>query len=296
MNIDSKQTIAGVPILKIRAFLRQHHQWGWYAATVESSFPGSGQAILNALIDEGYVEPSDRPDLYNTTPKGGALVKASAAKPVSRKTAERCLKEFLARVEEVRRSPEFVWKVKRVILFGSYLTTDRMLDAIDPRYAKTAHRARGQRKVVQTLKKLPEPRVRLVLYQVDGLERSLAEWATVSGIPKTTLFHRVVTSGMTMDEALALGRGTRGKRLPQISPCAGFDSTDCRTGAADRVETMDGLDALDTPAAQTAVSNPPVSLVNLVPRDGIEPPTRGFSIPYSRRTFRGEKPRMLLAA
>lgn len=125
MNIDSKQTIAGVPILKIRAFLRQHHQWGMHADDVESSFPGSGQPILNALISEGYVEPSDRPDTYKTTPKGGAFVNASAARPISRKTAERCLKEFLARVEEVRRSPEFLWKVKRVILFGSYLTTNK---------------------------------------------------------------------------------------------------------------------------------------------------------------------------
>jgi integrase len=31
---------------------------------------------------------------------------------------------------------------------------------------------------------------------------------------------------------------------------------------------------------------------NVVPRDGIEPPTRGFSIPSSRRTSRGERPKL----
>lgn len=56
-----------------------------------------------------------------------------------------------------------------------------------------------------------------MLYEVDGVERSLLEWARVSGVPKTTLFHRVVTSGMTMTEVLKWGRGTGGKRLPQMS-------------------------------------------------------------------------------
>jgi hypothetical protein len=134
---------------------------------------------------------------------------------------------------------------------------DRMMDAIDPRYARTAHRARGTRKIVETIKKLPEPRAKLVLYQVDGIERCLVEWARVSGIAKTTLFHRVVTSGMPMAEALSLGRGTRGKRLPLTSPCAVSDSLDCRTGAADGMETVDGLDALDTPEGRPVVSNPP---------------------------------------
>ncbi len=181
--------------------------------------------------------------------------------------------------------------------------TDRMLDAIDPRYAKAAHKARGKRKVVETLKKVPEPRTPRVLYAVAGVERSLVEWAEVSGLSKTTLFHRVVTSGMPMEDALALGKGTRGKPLPVATtvgkpaprrsrtpaPSAGrprartagaapFDSTDCRTGAADASETLDASDDLDAPRVPCSDRNQLEMPCFSVPRDGIEPPTRGFSI------------------
>jgi integrase len=181
--------------------------------------------------------------------------------------------------------------------------TDRMLDAIDPRYAKAAHKARGKRKVVETLKKVPEPRSPRVLYVVAGVERSLVEWAEVSGLSKTTLFHRVVTSGMAMADALALGKGTRGKplqvprtagkppsrgsRTAAASPgtaaaaAAGFDSSDCRTGAANASERRDASDDLDAPRVQRVEQNHREIPRFSVPRDGIEPPTRGFSIPCS---------------
>jgi hypothetical protein len=87
--------------------------------------------------------------------------------------------------------------------------TDRMLDAIDPRYAKEAHRARGAKKSVETIKKLPAPRTSRVIYEVGGVERTLVEWADSSGISKTTLFHRVVTSGMPMAEPSPSGKEPR---------------------------------------------------------------------------------------
>ena len=104
--------------------------------------------------------------------------------------------------------------------------TDRMLDAIDPRYAKKAHRARGAKKIVETIKKLPAPRTSRVTYEVGGVERTLVEWADSSGISKTTLFHRVVTSGMPMADALAVGKGTKGKRLPGTATAAPVPQTE----------------------------------------------------------------------
>ena len=191
--------------------------------------------------------------------------------------------------------------------------TDRMLDAIDPRYAKKAHRARGAKKIVETIKKLPAPRTSRVIYEVAGVERTLVEWADSSGISKTTLFHRVVTSGMPMADALAVGKGTKGKRLPGTAnaapvpqakasgapkpgararrialsaapvdrACASFDSDapgDCRTGAADRVDSLDALDTFQVPSVRRSRSNPLETAVFSVPRDRIELPTRGFSI------------------
>jgi hypothetical protein len=89
---------------------------------------------------------------------------------------------------------------------------DRMIDALDPRYARRAINARGKKKMVKTIRALPEPKQQ-VLYDVNGTKRTLADWAVASGVPKTTLFHRVLKVGMSMAEALALGRGTRGRRL-----------------------------------------------------------------------------------
>jgi integrase len=190
--------------------------------------------------------------------------------------------------------------------------TDRMLDAIDPRYAKKAHRARGAKKIVETIKKLPAPRTSRVLYEVGGVERTLVQWAETSGISKTTLFHRVITSGMTMADALSLAKGTKGKRLPGAATaapvpqpkkitapkakartarvartaagidhaCASFDSEadgDCRTGAADRVDSLDALDTFQVPSVRRSRSNPLRRAVISVPRDRIELPTRGFS-------------------
>ena len=188
--------------------------------------------------------------------------------------------------------------------------TDRMLDAIDPGDVKKAHRARGAKKIVETIKKLPAPRTSRVLYEVGGVERTLVQWAETSGIAKTTLFHRVITSGTTMADAPSLAKGTKGKRLlgsaaaaPVPEPkkiaapkaqararrvawtaaaidhaCASFDSDadrDCRTGAADRV---DALDTFQVPSVRRSRSNPLETAVISVPRDRIELPTRGFSI------------------
>jgi integrase len=172
---------------------------------------------------------------------------------------------------------------------------DRILDAIDPRYAKKAHKARGARKLVDTIKKLPEPKSGRVLYEVAGVRRTLGGWATITGIAKTTLHHRVVTSGMPLADALALGRGTKGRPLmtasaartpgsatSQIAPlrpssCPAYEPH-CRTGAADGMEKMDGLDQLEPVRVPSAVRNLRERPQNSVPRDGIEPPTRGFSI------------------
>ncbi len=185
---------------------------------------------------------------------------------------------------------------------------NRMIDSLDPRYARRALKARGKKKLVKTITKLPEPKVR-TLFDVDGIERTLAEWAIVSSIPKTTLFHRVVKVGMSMADALALGRGRRGRRLAGANAKTGqtkapvttptnqpeaFDtcdqerpkksliveapSDDCRTGAADRMEKVNVTDA--DSAHPTSPSREKLAEI-LVRRDGIEPPTRGFSIPCS---------------
>jgi integrase len=82
---------------------------------------------------------------------------------------------------------------------------DRVLDAIDPRYAKEAHKAR-QKPVIATLQAIPAPRQTEQLFEVEGVAKTLTNWSKASGIAKATLHNRVVTRGLTMGAALALGR------------------------------------------------------------------------------------------
>ena len=68
---------------------------------------------------------------YEVTPTGRRLALASATKPMSRTNAERMLMEFLARVESVNASPDYMYSVKQVQVFGSYLTSVLSLNDID---------------------------------------------------------------------------------------------------------------------------------------------------------------------
>jgi predicted nucleotidyltransferase len=49
---------------------------------------------------------------------------ASAAKPITRQTAERALDDFLARVVLVNRRAYYLAKVTKVVVFGSFLRPD----------------------------------------------------------------------------------------------------------------------------------------------------------------------------
>jgi len=134
------------------------------------------------------------------------------------------------RHSDVRTTQRFYASVRRETL------GDRIVDAIDPRYATKAHRARRKaRPVVETISSVPEPRQLGKLYKVDGVSRRLAEWASHSGIAKATLYGRVVTRGMSMEAAIALGRS------PHLTGGAAAVAKrgrefNCRTGAAVSVD------------------------------------------------------------
>jgi predicted nucleotidyltransferase len=84
------------------------------------------------------------------------LASASAAKPVTRATAEKALALFLERVAQVNRNPYYLAKVVRVVLFGGILKpeVDRLSDVdvaielarkeADPRRALVLSRQRAE--------------------------------------------------------------------------------------------------------------------------------------------------------
>jgi predicted nucleotidyltransferase len=91
--------------------------------------PGTGRALVNALRTEGLIEASGS-GAWIITQAGRTFSAATAAKRVTRATAERALSQFLERVKQVNENPYFLGKVTRVVLFGSMLRSevDRLSD------------------------------------------------------------------------------------------------------------------------------------------------------------------------
>jgi integrase len=84
---------------------------------------------------------------------------------------------------------------------------DRILDVIDPSYAKGASRARRRKaRRIETITSIPEPK-QVTTYRVGAETLSLDAWAKKSGIAKGTLYWRVVLRGLPMRDALARGPG-----------------------------------------------------------------------------------------
>ena len=152
---------------------------------------------------------------------------------------------------------------------------DRILQAIDPSYARAAHQRR-KAPDVPTLKRIPEPKVSVPMYEVDGVRKSLAEWSRETGIAKPTLHYRVVTRGMTMADAIRTGRPTYKKRGGSGGPGAGDPSADCETFVQERVERA-SPDGQNAPSRVRPPScNPPELLDSPVRPDRFERTTFGF--------------------
>jgi predicted nucleotidyltransferase len=124
MRIDPKERIAGQPALLVRQTLqRLRDQFQWRVEDLESIASlkaGEARTFLKTLLAEGLVE-SAGPGTWTITQAGQSLSSATAAKRVTRATAEKALQEFSRRVERVNREPYFLGKVTRVVLFGSML-------------------------------------------------------------------------------------------------------------------------------------------------------------------------------
>ena len=132
---------------------------------------------------------------------------------------------------------------------------DRMLEALDPKYARAAQKGKKPARV-KTVTEIPEPKVP-TLYRVKGVDKTLSEWAQHAGIPKNTLWSRL-QAGLTMPEAIAKGPSHRAGKLPGNS----------------------GTKRSRLALAEDDSGEPKTSEIR-VRRGGIEPPTRGFSVPCS---------------
>ncbi len=138
MRIKTNDIIAGLPALTIRKFLQNnqiHDSIPLEAIEKELEVsPTAAQQIFQDLCELGYIIPTNETGQevrWHVTTKGNGLAGASARKPITRKTAERIVKQFLERVEHINQSSEYAYRVRQVIIFGSYVSDSPDLGDVD---------------------------------------------------------------------------------------------------------------------------------------------------------------------
>ena len=138
MNIDPKDELAGFPILEIRRLLKKSRggaiDEGRATKLLGVTLPRA-QKLIQDLKKQGYLEKVKEGSLgfqgWNLTVKANALSNASAAKPITRVTADKKLNEFFNRVEKIRTDSNYLYKVKSVHIFGSYSQQKERISDID---------------------------------------------------------------------------------------------------------------------------------------------------------------------
>lgn len=136
MTINPQEQIGGVRLVCVRNFLRRWKRDMWSFEALQDHMElrsEDARSLLNALIREGYVEQESELGQvwYSVTSRGLRLAAASAARPISRRTADQKLAEFLCRVEQVNATKQFAFTVEKVVMFGSYLSNAQKLGDID---------------------------------------------------------------------------------------------------------------------------------------------------------------------
>jgi len=135
MRITKEEVVAGHSALRVRGFLRRFERGFFMLSAVEGFMQLKSRRaaeFINDMVALELIEPTlpfGNKAAFQVATRGHAFANASAAKPISRGTAERVLREFLDRVNAVNASKEYAFVVKSAVLFGSMLScVDRLGD------------------------------------------------------------------------------------------------------------------------------------------------------------------------
>jgi len=138
MRIAPGEKICGVDALSLRKAFRFVSNLDDFSTELLAEKLGlskkRGPSLLNDLAAEGFVTPHldfHKRACWRLTKRGRALALASAAKPLTRATADRLVEEFLARAMAINTNGELAYVVTDAVLFGSYLTDARRLNDVD---------------------------------------------------------------------------------------------------------------------------------------------------------------------
>jgi hypothetical protein len=137
MRIRPDDLVVDFPAKQIRKLLRQSDQFlSVDDVTKVLGLRGkSALRLLEALEHQGFVKKNtSAPDPnknWKHTLKGGALSNALFSSAVSRRNGEKALIEFMDRVGEVNENGRFLFRVRKVLVFGSFLTESSTIGDLD---------------------------------------------------------------------------------------------------------------------------------------------------------------------
>ncbi len=139
MRINKDQVVAGYPALTVRTLLRRCRSCTIVPATAAHDLKideGEGSVFLKKLTHLGLVEPAEHmprgeAEAYEITNRGLAFANASAARPITRRTAESALAQFMELLHAVNANAEYLYCVESAVLFGSMLTEIEHLGDVD---------------------------------------------------------------------------------------------------------------------------------------------------------------------
>jgi DNA-binding MarR family transcriptional regulator len=137
MRIRPDDLVAGFPAKQIRKLLRQNYEsLSVDDVTKVLGLRGkSALRLLETLEEKGFIEKNafapDPGKNWKHTVKGGALSKALFSAPVYRENGEKALAEFMDRVQAVNGDGRFLFRVRKVVLFGSFLAGSPTIGDLD---------------------------------------------------------------------------------------------------------------------------------------------------------------------
>jgi predicted nucleotidyltransferase/DNA-binding MarR family transcriptional regulator len=136
MLLRNDEAIAGMPARAFRDVLRScEGTWGLgHLAERLNGDQQRARQLLADLIRLDHVKRSDGlsdGEWYELTAAGRRLSNAQVGRGIRRSAAERVLQEFFDRCDEIARDPYWLFFVKKVVVFGSFLTDKQRLGDID---------------------------------------------------------------------------------------------------------------------------------------------------------------------
>jgi hypothetical protein len=137
MRITKEEVVAGHSALLVRDFLRRFRH-GFFMRSAAESFmqlkPRQAMKFISDMVALELIErtmPFEGEAAFQVATRGLRFANATAAKPISRRTAERVLREFVDRVNAVNASKEYAFGIRSAVLFGSTLSCVDKLGDVD---------------------------------------------------------------------------------------------------------------------------------------------------------------------